>query len=90
MYRQVIEKNLNQTDCAVSWTNLGNVYSALDQPDQAIAAYEQAIELDPAYTWPYHNLGAIYEQRGERELALALYEQATRQHKRQVVQLRLQ
>jgi tetratricopeptide (TPR) repeat protein len=61
----------------------------LNQPEEAIAAYQQAIELDPAYTWPYHNLGAIYEKRGEHELALALYQQATRQHKAKTLQLQL-
>ena len=63
---------------------MGNLYSALNQSEEAIAAYEQAIELDPGYTWPYHNLGAIYEKRGENEQALTLYQQATRHYKSKV------
>ncbi len=52
-----------------------------DNPAQAITAYEEAIRLDPDYTWPYLSLGAIYERHGEQDQASALYQQATRRHR---------
>jgi tetratricopeptide (TPR) repeat protein len=81
LYRQVIERHPHDSDGAISWNNMGNALNALNQPEKAIEAYQQAIEIDPTFTWPYHSLGTLYEQRGEAELALALYQQAVRRGK---------
>ncbi len=43
---------------------------------QAIAAYQQAIQLDPAYYEAAYNLGVAASAVGDRALALAAYEQA--------------
>lgn len=78
MYRHVIENHPGRKDRSVAWNNLGNIHRARQEIEEAIEAYRRAIDLAPAFAWPYHNLGAIYEQRGEHEQALALYRQAAR------------
>jgi tetratricopeptide (TPR) repeat protein len=76
-YRIVMDRHTNDQDRAVSWNNLGDVYVALRREQEAIAAYEQAITLDPDYMWPYNSLGNLYEQRGQTDYAYALYRQAS-------------
>jgi tetratricopeptide (TPR) repeat protein len=48
----------------------------LKREEEAIDAYQQAIKLDPDYSWPYQNLGAIYEARDDYEEALVYYQRA--------------
>ena len=81
LYHQVIEHHQNDRDRAVSWNNIGNIYREMKQEKEAIDAYRQAIDLDPAFSWPYQNLGSIFEERGDHEEALAYYQQATRQYR---------
>ena len=50
--------------------------------DEALTAYQQALDLNPEYAWPYHNLGLLYEHRGEYEAAIPLYRQALDRHQR--------
>jgi hypothetical protein len=58
-YRRVIQ-------LAPSWnegyTHLGNVYFARKQTEQAVAAYQQAIELNPNQAATYFNLYRAYAQ----------------------------
>ena len=57
-------------------TKLGNAYRALGRPDDAAAAYRQAIQVEPGYVGAYLNLGALLEGQGQREPALSLYRDA--------------
>ena len=41
----------------------------LDQLNEAIAAYQTAIDIDPSYREPYLNLGKVYLAKEEYELA---------------------
>jgi tetratricopeptide (TPR) repeat protein len=43
---------------------LGQVYEKKNQPEQALACYRRAIELEPEYYRNYQALGAFYFQRG--------------------------
>jgi len=81
IYRQIIDRRDDHPDLAVSWNSLGDIYDSLQREDEAIAAYEQAIRLDPDYNWAYNRLGAIYERRGDSDQAFALYRQATRRRR---------
>lgn len=47
-----------------------------ERTEEAIAAYEQAIELDPSLAAAHTNLGNIYYQRRERDKALHYYQTA--------------
>ncbi|RLC55907.1 MAG: hypothetical protein DRI80_17020, partial [Chloroflexota bacterium] len=49
---------------------LGNVYSDLGRYEEAIGAYEKAIELDPKFAYPWNGLGNVYYQQGRYEEAI--------------------
>ena len=49
---------------------------SLRQPDQAVPALRQAIDVYPTYPWPYVSLGHIHRQRGELRQAAQMYEKA--------------
>jgi len=44
--------------------------------DQAIAAYKQAIELEPLFFWFYYNLGTIYFKAGQYTEAVKIFKKA--------------
>jgi DNA-binding transcriptional MerR regulator len=44
--------------------------------DEALAAYQQAVELDPGLAAAHTNMGNIYHRRGDRSAALRCYEAA--------------
>ena len=44
--------------------------------DEAIAAYQQAIALDPKYAYPHNGLGNVYRETGPLREAIAAYQQA--------------
>lgn len=55
---------------------LGNVYAELSRREDAIAAYEAALDLKPEYVEVLVNLGATLNDRGEPERALPLLQKA--------------
>lgn len=75
-YRQAIERFEDDAAQAIAWNNLGNVYSNLNRPDEAIAAYRQAIDLDSTYGLPWHSLGRMHTERKQYGEAADAYKQA--------------
>jgi len=59
-----------------AWYRLGVIHSLAKRHEEAIAAYEQAIALDPKYAAPHNGLGYMYSALGRHEEAIAAYEQA--------------
>ena len=55
---------------------LGNVYGDLGRHDEALAAYRQALELDPKYAAPWYGLGLVYRALGRHDEALAAHRKA--------------
>jgi len=55
---------------------LGNVYGALGRYEEALAAYQRAIDLDPKLAYPHNGLGNVYAALGRYEEALAAYQRA--------------
>lgn len=56
------------------WLNKGVIQADdLLNPDAAIAAYEQALKLNPAYVPALLNLGNTHEDLGDRSAAIACY-----------------
>jgi hypothetical protein len=58
---------------ALLWNEIGNIYLRIGSPEDAIAAYTKAIELNPDSGWPYCNLGHAYFLIGEFGHALFLF-----------------
>jgi protein O-GlcNAc transferase len=69
---------------AMIWVNLGAAYlgnpvlATREQQMQAIAAFEKALQLNPAAPNVHYNLGLIFVDRGDTDLAVAAFRQATR------------
>ena len=64
------------------WINLGAAYlgnpilATTEQQSRAIAAFEKALEINPAAPNVHYNLGLIFVDRGDRELAIAAFRRA--------------
>ena len=52
---------------------LGYVYEKKGLPINAVAAYEQALALDPDIKWARFNLASLYARSGEYNRAIAAY-----------------
>jgi tetratricopeptide (TPR) repeat protein len=63
-------------DSAQAQFELGNAYVDSAQWEQALVAYQRAVELDPNYQVAYANLGVVYYQLGQLELAASQYQKA--------------
>jgi predicted Zn-dependent protease len=67
---------------AMVWTNLGAAYlgnpvlATADQQDKAIAAFERALECDPAAPHVAYNLGLIYRDRNDHDRAIHWFTRA--------------
>jgi tetratricopeptide (TPR) repeat protein len=55
------------------WNELGNIYYNTGAFDEAMHAFEMAIELDPSYGWSYNNLASIYFHEKRYAEAVPLY-----------------
>jgi tetratricopeptide (TPR) repeat protein len=56
------------------WNELGNIYYNTGAFDEAMHAFEMAIELDPSYGWSYNNLASIYFHQKRFADAIPLYQ----------------
>ena len=65
-------------DDALSYNLRGNAYMYRHDYDSAIAAFNQAIRLDPKYAVTYVNRGYVYEQKSNYRRAIADYDQAVK------------
>lgn len=61
---------------AETWKELGNIYFDTDQPELAIQAYEQALNLQPDDTNTLNDQGAMYRQTGDFKRAVTNFEKA--------------
>jgi tetratricopeptide (TPR) repeat protein len=67
---------------AMIWINLGAAYlgnpvlATSEQQMQAIAAFERALELDPASPSVHYNLGLLFMDRDDIDLAVAAFRRA--------------
>jgi len=50
---------LQAPDMVEPWFRLGNIYAQTNRLDAAVAAYREALALDPENTKVWHNLGVI-------------------------------
>ncbi|HEY6838430.1 MAG TPA: tetratricopeptide repeat protein, partial [Geobacteraceae bacterium] len=60
-------------DYASAYNNLGVLYNRRGDIAQTSAAYDKALEIDPALSETRFNLGLVYLTSGEKEKALRQY-----------------
>ncbi|MFC1525544.1 tetratricopeptide repeat protein [Candidatus Latescibacterota bacterium] len=63
-------------DYADAWVVLGDIHSSQGQVDQALTAYQRALQHDPGLAGVHHNLGNVHMHRGDFGLAARYYQQA--------------
>ncbi|HTX91996.1 MAG TPA: tetratricopeptide repeat protein, partial [Anaerolineales bacterium] len=61
-------------DEAFPWNELGRLFSQSGRHEQAIAAFQKAIENDPKDAISWNGLGDVYHQQGRTEDAIAAYQ----------------
>lgn len=61
---------------SLAWTILGHAYEDLDRDEDALAAYEAALALDPRSFQAITGKGILHRKRGEYEKAMAAYREA--------------
>ncbi len=59
---------------AAAWSNLGWALAEAGRPDDAVAAYDRALELDPSYIAGHFSRANTLRDRGDLAEALAGYE----------------
>lgn len=70
------EGRVESTNPAV-WNEKGNIHFQNGAYDDAIRAYNKAIELDHSFGWPYSNLALTYLTLGKYAEAILLYQRST-------------
>src|SRR3989338_4169712 len=56
--------------------NRGNVLEKLGRNEEALAAYDKALAIDPKYAFAHYNRGNVLEKLGRDQEALAAYDKA--------------
>lgn len=54
---------------------LAQEYQKRDEPEEALALYEDLVETDPDYVGTYYHLGKLYEVLDRTDEAISTYEQ---------------
>lgn len=65
---------------AMNWYNLGNAYRLQENAEQAILAYQKAIERDTTLTNAYNNLGLTYTSLKQYSKATETFTQSLKLH----------
>jgi len=72
-YRSVLDREPQDVDAL---RRIAEVYDKLKMPSQAIAAYQEAIQLDPEYYAGYHGLGVFYFFHGDYSQAAEQFQKS--------------
>ncbi len=62
---------ISKANLAVAYNNRGSAWDDQKQPEKALADYNQAIQLDPAYHEAYYNRSYALESQDQLKAALA-------------------
>ncbi len=63
---------------AAGYNNLGNALAKQGRIDQAVKAYQQALQVKPTYAQAHYNLGNLFVPQGKFAEAMRHYQQAVR------------
>jgi tetratricopeptide (TPR) repeat protein len=61
---------------AIAYNNRGNAYTSIGKYDLAIADFDKALELNPAFMKALNNRGVVYEKKGDEDRALESFDAA--------------
>jgi tetratricopeptide (TPR) repeat protein len=75
-FEQALEGDLESHEPEYVHYMIGRSHDALDQFDEAIAAYQRALEINPDYEEAWVGLGVVYRLSGDFEAAHAAYSEA--------------
>jgi Tfp pilus assembly protein PilF len=86
--RQVFQKGLQEYiesmeysgDFAFGRYNLGNLYSGLNEPQEAVRNYQAALKIDDLFYPAKVNLAMLHNSRGENEKAERLFRDVVAKH----------
>ena len=70
------EEEMEETKNPAVWNEKGNIHFRNGEYNNAIAAYNKAIELDRSFGWPYSNLALTYLTLGKFAEAVLLYQKS--------------
>jgi tetratricopeptide (TPR) repeat protein len=65
-----------QLENAGAWNNIGVSLSYFGRYEDAVAAYERAIEIDPQHAWSWYNKGIALGKLGRDEESKEAFEKA--------------
>ncbi len=77
-YESALQSAGEDVNRSVVYKALGRWYQALGEIDQALLAFEQAVQLNPEDPWAYVDLAMIYEQLQQPDQAAMRYRAALR------------
>jgi protein O-GlcNAc transferase len=63
-------------DAFIVWNLLGAAKKGLGRMDEAIAAYDRALSINPDYADAYNNMGNAFKDQGKLQEAIAAYDRA--------------
>ncbi len=72
----ITARSSTPTQRSAALTNRGRAYLRRDQPDRALADFDQAIAIDPMNSRGWANRGDFHQQQGEFDRAVADYDRA--------------
>jgi tetratricopeptide (TPR) repeat protein len=86
--RKVFERDLQEYMASMEYSgdfafgryNLGNLYAALNEPQEAIRNYQAALKIDDLFYPAKVNLAMLYSSKGENGKAEKLFREVVAQH----------
>lgn len=80
-YREAIRQFQRAADDAdyggrgMAYENMGRCYLSMEQPDDAMSAFNRAVRLNPDARGPFLELAALHQKKGENRVANNYYQQ---------------
>lgn len=82
-FQETLQLSATQATHAKAFNNIGNIYAARNQLEEAGRQYDQALQRDPNYAEASYNRGMIFERLENRQSAIQDYINAARLYQAQ-------